>query len=83
LLDNFRTITEDNFKFSDIRGHLAPRFRASEIVNFLLIDINLEGLLDACSAVNVSAVSQGVATFRNHVTQAYLALRLFYFKFPE
>jgi hypothetical protein len=30
----------------EIRGDPAPRFRASEIVNFLLIDINLEGLLD-------------------------------------
>jgi hypothetical protein len=55
-LDNFRIITKDNFELTGIRAYLAPRFRASEILNFLLIDINLESLLDASSAVNVSTL---------------------------
>jgi hypothetical protein len=41
-LDDFWTVAEDNFELLEIRGDPAPRFGASEIVNFLLVDINLE-----------------------------------------
>jgi len=49
------TISEDNFELTGIRGYPTPRLRAFEIVDFLLIDINFEGLLNAFSAVNMSA----------------------------
>ena len=55
-LDNFRAIAKDHFELSQINCYLAPRFRAFENVNFLLIDIILESMLDASSAVSVSAI---------------------------
>jgi hypothetical protein len=55
-LDDFWTVAEDNFELLEIRGDPAPKFRASEIVNFLLIDINLEGLLDAFVAESVATI---------------------------
>jgi hypothetical protein len=81
-LDNFRIITEENFELAGIRGYPTPRFRAFEIVNFLLIYINFEGLLNASCAVNVSTVLEGVAIL-TQIIKAYLALRLFHSTFSE
>ena len=53
MLENFRAIAKDNFELYKIKSYLAPRFRAFEIVNFLLIDFILEGTLDASGAVSV------------------------------
>ena len=83
FVDDFRKISEDNFKLLEISRHLALSVRAFEILNFLLIDIMLEGLLDAPGAVSVSALLEAVATSLNQVIQAYLASWLLYREFLE
>ena len=55
-LDDFRAIAKDAFELSQIKSTLAPRLRALKNVDFLLIDIILEGMLDASSAVSVSTL---------------------------
>lgn len=55
-LDNFRDIAKNDFELSQINCYFATRFRAFENVNFLLVDIILESMLDASSAVSVSAI---------------------------
>ena len=76
------TISEDNFELTGIRGYPTPRLRAFEIVDFLLIDINFEGLLNAFSAVNMSAFLEGVAIL-TQIIEAYFAWRLFHSNFSE
>ena len=81
--DDFWTVAEDNLELLEIRRDTAPRFRAFKIVNFLLIDINLEGLLDAFVAESVATMSQGVTTILIQEFKAYLAYRLVYSIFPQ